>query len=406
MNTTRIGTDYENRVYQLFSSLLKESELSYANSKYSQIYQHKKYSCIGLNRTIDFDITIETYNPNTNQEEWSSLVVIECKCLTKVLDISDIDEFETKLKKVSDSGIKGIIVTTKGFSANGIEQARRAHIALMKLSDEQYEWVVSRNINKSEDTMQMFLGTYQSGLTPIVYAENSFQSLYDYLNQAGVNTTEKNVIDIPWLEKEDIRKRANELYLKLTIPTNDIAGTILAQEYPDYRISFEDLPQGILGTLSFSKKIITLSNEIISDIHRRNFTLAHELGHIHLHEQYLRNYKSDYPDYVDGGITRFPDKLIKSMEFQANSFASYLLMPHAEFIYEVNRLFEEYFIRKGYLYLDSQSCNKQNVLTILGVLSTKFNVSKEAVKNRLLNEKLLVIEDGNPQRLNDVLRKY
>ena len=94
------------------------------------------------------------------------------------------------------------------------------------------------------------------------------------------------------------------------------------------------------------------------------------------------------------------------MEFQANSFASYLLMPHAEFIYEVNRLFEEYFIRKGYLYLDSQSCNKQNVLTILGVLSTKFNVSKEAVKNRLLNEKLLVIEDGNPQRLNDVLRKY
>ena len=60
MNTTRIGTDYENRVYQLFSSLLKESELSYANSRYSQIYQHKKYSCIGLSRTIDFDITIET----------------------------------------------------------------------------------------------------------------------------------------------------------------------------------------------------------------------------------------------------------------------------------------------------------------------------------------------------------
>ena len=38
-----------------------------------------------------------------------------------------------------------------------------------------------------------------------------------------VKTTKKNVIDIPWLEKDDIRKRANDLYLKLTIPTNDIA---------------------------------------------------------------------------------------------------------------------------------------------------------------------------------------
>ena len=99
------------------------------SKKHSKIFQHKNYKCAGLNRVIDFDITIETYNPNCNQQEWSSLVIIECKCLSHTVDISDLDEFETKMKKISDSGIKGIMVTTKGFTSNSIEQAKKAHIA-------------------------------------------------------------------------------------------------------------------------------------------------------------------------------------------------------------------------------------------------------------------------------------
>ena len=95
MNTTKIGTNFENRVFKLFSSLLENDELSFVSQKYSKIYQHKKYQCIGYDREIDFDITIETYNPNSTQEEWSSLVVIECKCLSHTMDISDLDEFET-----------------------------------------------------------------------------------------------------------------------------------------------------------------------------------------------------------------------------------------------------------------------------------------------------------------------
>lgn len=181
MNTTKIGTNFENHVFKLFSSLLENDELSFASQKYSKIYQHKKYRCVGYDREIDFDITIETYNPNSLLEDWSSLVVIECKCLSHTMDISDLDEFETKIKKVSDSGIKGIMVTTKGFSLNGIEQAKKSHIALMVLSEEQHNWIVSRDINRSEQQMQILHGYNSAGLVPTVYFDNQFVSLYEYI---------------------------------------------------------------------------------------------------------------------------------------------------------------------------------------------------------------------------------
>lgn len=403
MNTTLIGTDFENRVFKLFSSLLKDDKLSYASHKYSKIYQHKKYQCIGLERKIDFEITIETYNPNTIQEEWSSLIVIECKCLTNKVDISDLDEFETKMRKVSTSGIKGIMVTTKGFSVTGIEQAKKSHIALMVLSEEEHNWIVSRDINKSEQQMNILCGRDCPGLVPFVYNDGHFSSLYDYLNTVNVSTSEQNLVNIPWIEQEELKEKARELYQSCNISTDDIAGEILTKQYQDFKINFADFPYGILGSLSFSDKIITLSNDIASDIHRRNFTLAHEVGHLYLHRPLLENYNNNFFDYEESFVANLPDEIIKRIEIQANLFASFLLIPQTEFENEVTKLFKEFSIRTGRLYLDNQPCNKRDVYAILVALSNKFNVSKETAKIRLLNDKLLIIDDKQPQRIERTL---
>lgn len=406
INTTRIGTDYENRVFELFSSLLDSDELSFVSQKHSKIFQHKKYSCTASDRTIDFDITIETYNPNSKQEEWSSLVVIECKCLTHTMDISDLDEFETKMRKISDSGIKGIMVTTKGFTSTSISQAKKSHIALMVLSEEQHDWIVSRDINKPENLMQILLGNNRAGLTPTAYQNEQFVSLYDCLNRLGVSLSERNIISVPWLKHDEIRERANELYNKCSISTDDIAGEVLAQQYPDFRINFTTFPSGVLGSLSLATHIITLSNELLTDVHRRNFTLAHELGHLCLHQHFLQAYKKELLDYEERVAAQLPDEIVKRMEMQANQFASYLLMPQRLFLNTVNQLFKTYSITTGRLYLDYQPCNKRDVYTILGSLSSKFNVSKEAAKMRLLNEGLLIIDNRAPQRIDNIFRRY
>lgn len=403
INTTKIGTDYENRVFKLFSSLLQADELPFVSKKNSKIFQHKNYTCVGLNRVIDFDITIETYNPNFNQHEWSSLVIIECKCLTHTVDISDLDEFETKMKKVSDSGIKGIMVTTKGFTSNSIEQAKKAHIALMVLSEEEHNWIVSRDINKSEQQMQILHGFNKPGIVPTIYIDNNFISLYEYLNQINVSTTEQNVVNIPWLSHNEIKNKANDLYQSCTIASNDVAGEVLVQYFSDIRINFSNFAQGVLGTLSFADKIITLSNDLVSDVHRRNFTLAHEIGHLYLHKPVLERYNSPLLEYEEGFVANLSDEIIKRMEIQANLFASYLLIPQLPFVNEVARLFKKHSITKGYLFLDHQPCNKHNANIILGALSNKFNVSKEAIKIRLLNEELLIIDNKEPKRINNLI---
>ncbi|MBQ8282702.1 MAG: ImmA/IrrE family metallo-endopeptidase [Paraprevotella sp.] len=406
INTIKIGTDYENRVFKLFSSFLQEDELSFVSQKYSRIFQHKSYKCVGLDRTIDFDITIETYNPYSKENEWSSLVIVECKCLTHNVDISDLDEFETKMNKVSSSGIKGIMVTTRGFTKKSIEQAQKAHIALMVLSEEQYNWIVTRDINKPEHQMQVLLGNEKSGLVPTAYSNGLFVPLYECLDNMGISITEQNIVNIPWLDKKHIKEKANELYQRCGISSNDIAGEVLEQQYPEFSIEFADFPQGVLGSIAYSKKVINISNEIQTDVHRRNFTLAHELGHLYLHQSFLESFNSELLDYDEKGVLSLPDEIIKRMEIQANYFASYLLIPQEIFKNEVVRLFNIYSISKGRLYLDSQPCNKCAVLAILGTLSTKFNVSKEAIKIRLKNEGLLIIDDREPQRINQIITNY
>ncbi len=403
MNTTRIGTDFENRVFRLFSSLLEKDELPFASKKYSKIYQHKKYQCCRSSRKIDFDITIETYNPNAKNEEWSLLVVVECKCLTRVLDISDLDEFEKKINNVSEYGIKGIMVTTKGFPFNAIEQAKIGHIALMVLSEEKYNWIVSRDTNNQKHQMQILCGNEKPGLVPILYTDCQFVSLCDYLESIGVVISDRNVINIPWMENDEIKDKANKLYRECDICSDDIAGTILAKKFPDFRIVSADYPSGILGSLSFANKIITISNGILLDVHRRNFTLAHELGHLYLHRTFLEKYMDELIDYEEEFVAKLPDKLIKRMEYQANLFASFLLIPQNALIHEVDNLYRQYSITKGYLYLDSQMCNIQMVSIILGLLSSKFYVSKEVVKIRLQNEKLLIEDNYSPRRIDSFL---
>lgn len=62
-------------------------------------------------------------------------------------------------------------------------------------------------------------------------------------------------------------------------------------------------------------------------------------------------------DYSTDSIKLHQDDLVKMMEVQANSFASYLLMPQTKLINEVNRIFKLMNIRTGRFYLDNQMCN-------------------------------------------------
>ena len=403
MNTTTIGTEFEKKVYQYLEVLLKTEKLPNASSKYSKIFYHKKYICGRSGRAIETDISIETYNPYAgNQEQWSTLIIIECKCYNSKVNISDYDEFRRKLTDISEYGVKGIIVTTKGFSQTNIELAGKEKIALVVFSDQNFNWLVGRCLNKyPEQLMPILKGEQSVGLNPISYYEGHFYSTPNLLNVLDVALKIRYEYYIPFLSSEELKKKAKEIYQLQPLETNEVAGEVLAKNFPMIEVRYDNLSQGLLGTIDLRNNIITLSEDIISDTNRVHFTLAHEIGHLVLHRKFLRKEFSSVDDYID--ISILSDKNIKRMEYQANVFGSYLLLPERKFYYEVALLFKEYSITKGRLYLDHQFCNRRNVSLILQRLSKKFQVSRQAIAIRLKNEKLLIETDNYPKRIEEIL---
>jgi Zn-dependent peptidase ImmA (M78 family) len=74
------------------------------------------------------------------------------------------------------------------------------------------------------------------------------------------------------------------------------------------------------------------------------------------------------------------------MEFQANYFASCLLMPRANFIEDFRRLVRARGIPDrgfGALYVDDQPCNLDNYEVVTSALVRKYGVSRTAAALRL-----------------------
>lgn len=404
MSTVEEGAKFERRVFEYFSMLLEKDDVPSASGKHSRIFLHRSYAT-SVGRKIDFDIAIENYNPNMPDGDWSSLVLIECKCYKSRVNIADIDEFSGKINQISRSGIKGIMVTTNGFSSNGIAQAKNDHIALVVMSGRQPEWIVSRDRNYLPERLASILfGTNEAGILPVAYDAGRFIGISDLLNDSGVATSSSYELSVPYISCKAIEALAEAMLEKYSSGSVDVAEEIMKTAYPEFQIIFEDMPEGVLGGLSVGRSKMILSAELTKDPHRRNFTVAHEIGHLNLHGDILCRFFDRYQETDERIAGAFPEMIIRRMEFQANSFAAYLLMPRRELDLEVTRLFKEFRITKGKLILDSQRINRQLGRLVLSSLSARFNVSMESVKFRLVNENLLEIVDNEPVRLGDWMR--
>lgn len=93
---------------------------------------------------------------------------------------------------------------------------------------------------------------------------------------------------------------------------------------------------------------------------RRRFTIAHELGHLFLHLDYLKDEDSAEKTYRDSVRYRSGYSI---EEYEANEFAACLLMPEDQFRHVVGRM------------LTNGSCD-------LDRLAQHFDVSRDAARTR------------------------
>ena len=174
------------------------------------------------------------------------------------------------------------------------------------------------------------------------------------------------------ISASEIEKIANNI-----LQTEEItAPPILATDIADfvYDLSFEkrnldncSTAGDVLAAINITAKVITINSskdyELFSNEGRKNFTIAHELGHYVLHRDMKRS--SFVAPQTEIIFCREIGNFKGNIERQADLFAVYLLMP-------------ENLVRAEYDKIQ-QPFNE----CALRYLADKFCVSKQAMKNRL-----------------------
>jgi Zn-dependent peptidase ImmA (M78 family) len=122
------------------------------------------------------------------------------------------------------------------------------------------------------------------------------------------------------------------------------------------------------------------------DARRPRFTLAHELGHLLLgHGAYMVSESVDAKDIESSSNTDLAEDDIR-LEWQANYFASCLLLPRDLFVASaLNMAARMDLIDRGHglVFRDHQPVNVRNYYDLTSALMDAYGVSRTAVSIRL-----------------------
>jgi Zn-dependent peptidase ImmA (M78 family) len=421
MNTTKKGDQLEKQIYSLLKREIVKGQFL-AQSGCCRIFSKKGYYSRDREKDIIFDISVEIYLPG--QSDYSILVLVECKNYNHSVPPDDAEEFFAKIQQVSGGNVKGIIVSTNSFqdgtvrysSSKGIGLLRyynkdkikwellRSPSALVSFSYAASKWETARKGLLTESYVSRYFDCY-------CFSDGNFtislRAFFSRLLIEGTDEENKNKLvkvlnkpdDNRWLVKYRDALKIEEIsqgilkrigYTHGEVPLESICK--LEAEESNLSLIYEAVKPGnqaddMLGSIIFKPLQITIYRSADYAKEREKFTLAHELGHYFLsHSRYM---SGEYLDGADLEVENPPElgvKDIMRMEWQANYFASCLLLPERQFIADFLSVAESFGLKDrgfGLLYLDEQACNLQSFFYVTGVLKEKYKVSREVVKLRL-----------------------
>lgn len=428
MSTIKIGNEFEKKIFRLFSDELKQGRLLF-NPECCQIFHKKGYYSKDRKKNIIVDISLEVTLPG--QDKWSILLVVECKNYNHSIPVDDIEEFNSKLLQIAGANVKGIIVSTNSFQEGAVNYASARGMGLARmLNNNNLQWILTRAltglisfnqieksrvniyegltdenyINEHIDFYGNFGDKFTHSLNQLMELlfeneETKIQRYYDLL----INNENNQTVFVPFIQKERIEELSVEILDRYH--SNDIEAPIKLicdnlERENNIKFLFEKtlgtdaLGFEILGKISLTPStVISISSDAHTNPFRLKFTIAHELGHFYLnHFEYMyaeyyseKDYENEIPSFI-----KIED--IKRLEWQANYFASCLLLPKEKFVKEFLTLIcKEEIKNRGYgiLFVDNQECNLNNFYMVTNKLRDLFKVSRKVIEIRLKNLDLL-----------------
>ena len=416
-SSTKKGDQFEAVVHDNLRELIASNKF-WAPENRCTIHKKKKYYSRDRNAFIRVDISIEIRLPD--EDEYSVLVVVECKDVARSVSVDDIEEFFTKVSQIAGLNTKAIFATRSNFQTGALEFARSKNIAYLRLIDHNScKWVLKRTTSSSlarvtvdppvvlaglisEKTVHRYHDLYAGvGFAYTTTFFGLFQELFASEDQQVINgVTEAHDHDgciVPFLSKavietcaQDVRRDAGEEMLD---STNLVAICEREAGKGSFNVTFSPgrnpLFGNAIGSISFDPVEIWVQSKGSDLSERARFTLAHELGHYFLdHRRHLKSEFSAAEDLLDENMVEISDLGLRRLEWQANHFASCLLMPRSNIENSFSQLIDQLAIpNKGHgaLYVDNQACNLNNFYLVTGPLMRQFHVSRQAVTYRLID---------------------
>lgn len=430
-----MGNSLEAKIFDFFQTEILENRFI-AKPECCQIFRRKGYYSKDREKNIFFDVSIEIYLPGTTQ--YSVLWLIECKNYSRSVPVDDSEEFFAKVQQISGANVKGVIATTSFFQEGTINFSKSKGIGLLRyFRESEIKWVLHRSVpivaaTNSENSAEIHRGLTSSSFRSRRFSmfcfygrtyTNSIRTFFrtlaqDCLDRASLarikpkGSPRKRLID--FVSKDEIERislnvlkecrymdgpvRLSKICTKITRDRGLVLSRDLAPTEDDSKVE-------ILGRIGFDPLQISIYTQREKNCGRERFTLAHELGHFFLnHSRYL---KAEYCESNDLEIGE-DDELngLRSLEWQANYFASCLLLPRRVLTNECLALLRSRGLKnRGYgpLFLDEQHCNKSEYYLITSQIKSTFNVSRIALKLRL--EDVGLLYDVTGRNVSDYLKK-
>lgn len=420
LSTTERGDRFEGRVHGVFARLLSSGQLGLC-AESAQLREKPRYWSSDRESDITFDLSIEVTLPGA--DDYSLLILIECKDPGRRVPVDDIEEFDDKRRQVNPNA-KGIVVSTSGFAEGAVKVARSRGIGLVLLPPEKaVKWVLHRAGGSGAAHVhgQSVLRYLVEGVDGVVGTEFFFASPRRYTaspwhfvrDLVRIEDMPRDQVSRIWpsrpprpqavsfLTKGRIEERVDYVLGAVGYdrgPANLSAIVDRAAAKGGLKVQYEahrppGERSGILGRITFDPPRITVYREEHAHRGHARFTLAHELGHYLLgHGRYLESEFVDDDDAERFGTDSHGVSLLDRLEFQANYFASCLLMPRKTmalyFLYKANRMGLN-LRKRPWLYVDAQPCNLKARDELLRFVCGRLQVSRQAARNRLIGLNLM-----------------
>jgi len=398
ISAVRKGDSLEDAFYAYLVEQKKSGKL--IDGLYSpdlcEIYKKKSYYCNERKAPVQFDVVVEVKRKNA--DGFALVVVFECKNYEGRLPESQITDFSDKLQRIFRHNVKGVFVCSSQLQSGALNLVKNRGLGLIKYDQHGFEYIVQRqsgsliNSNYIKNSMFQGVNNYKS-MKFSAYCDDAFYGSFaslmsSLLSEDLYNAVDKQSACLPYISQKDMEIRADSLLTEVSYLDGEInlAGICDALSL---KLEYIEAPcidangNEVLGEADFEGRCIKIYPHAIRN--RERFTLAHEIGHFYLgHDKFLGSesvIKDDLfiDNELDGG------NFYRNMEFQANTFASCLLLPKKTLYKKIYEAKIQYEIpTHSYIfYVDDQPCNRKDYHILMNELVDYFQVSKTAIEIRL-----------------------